>query len=96
MKTSTKYTDVWLLRDAYKSPVSVCKSKENAKKQLLLLAKFEAENRNTKISKEYETSIVFENFDSVDMINLPLRNTLKTFAKTMGFGYLITNKERKE
>lgn len=96
MRHSTKYDDVWLLRDSYKSPVSVCKSKVNAKKQLRLLAKFEAENRNTKINKEYDTSIVFENYDSVDMICLPKRNTIGTFAKSMGFGYLLNQSKCNE
>ena len=85
MKCSSKWAYVWVLRDSYKSPVSVCKSKANAQKQLKLLAAFEAENRNTAIAHEYDTSIVFENYDCVDMIELPIRNTIKTFRKTMGF-----------
>lgn len=88
MKSKWEY--VWVLRDSYKLPISVCKSKANAKKQLQLLAKFEAENRNTTIVHEYDTAIVFENHDSVDMIELPMRNTIQTFTKTMGFGYLTT------
>lgn len=89
MKTTNKWDYVWVLRDAYKSPVSVCKGKANARRQLKLLAAFEAENRNTSIAHEYDTCIVFENYNSVDMIELPLRNTLKTFSKSMGFDYLM-------
>lgn len=96
MKNRSKYDYVWVLRDCYKSPVSVCQSKRNAKAQLKILAEFEADGRHTTIAHEYDTSIVFENYDSVDMIELPLRNTLNTFCKSFGYGYLRKDKNNKK
>lgn len=76
---------VWVVRDRLKSCVSVCKSKATAQKQMRLLAIETAKLYNTSIKKECEKSITLENMDEVDIIELPFRNTLKSFARYCGF-----------
>lgn len=87
---SSKWSYVWLIRDEHRLPVSVCKSEVNARKQLYELARYVADNRNWRIKNVNDTTIHFCNRDGsynagcIDMIELPLRNTVATFKKSMG------------
>lgn len=87
---SSQWSYVWLIRDEYRSPVSVCKSEVNARKQLYELARYVADSRNWKIKNVNDTTIYFCNRDGsdnaewMDMIELPLRNTVAKFKKSMG------------
>lgn len=87
---SSKWSYVWLIRDEHRFPVSVCKSEVNARKQLYELARYVADGRNWKIKNVNDTTIHFCNRDGsynaewIDMIELPLRNTVATFKKSMG------------
>ena len=83
MKQNNDY--VWAVRDRLRSCVSVCKNKATAQKQMMLLAIETARLYNTSIKSKRETSILLENMDEVDIIELPLRNTLKSFARFCGF-----------
>ena len=83
MKQNNDY--VWVVRDRLRSCVSVCKSKVTAQKQMKLLAIETAKLYNTSIKIEGETYIFLENLDSVDIIELPSHNTLKSFARFCGF-----------
>ena len=87
---SSKWSYVWLIRDEHRLPVSVCKGEVNARKQLYELARYVADNRNWKIKNVNDTTIHFCNSDGsynaewIDMIELPLRNTVATFKRSMG------------
>lgn len=86
----SKCSYVWLIRDEYRHPISVCKGEVNARKQLLELARYTSYNRNWMIKNVNNTTIHFCNRDGsdnsewIDMIELPLLNTVATFKITIG------------
>lgn len=81
----SKVNYVWAVRDEYHDTLSFCKSKQQAQKQLEILAEFTAWNRSTKISRITDTVIYFENFDFVDIKQVPQINTKNAFALHFGF-----------
>ena len=70
----------------------ICMQKRSQceKATLYELARYVADNRNWKIKNVNDTAIHFCNSDGsdnaewIDMIELPLRNTVATFKKSMG------------
>ena len=62
---------LYVIRDEYHSPLSICYSKETAKRQLLALAKFTEWNRGFKITEVRDTIIYFQNYDHVDFVEIP-------------------------
>ena len=87
---------VWSVRDEFHQTVSVCKSKKQAQKQLEILAEFTAWNRSTKIVRITDTVIYFENFDFVDIKQVPQINTKNAFALHFGFNGNYPKNEQNE
>lgn len=86
MKT-TKY--LYVIRDEYHAPLSVCGSEKTAQKQLEVLAKFVAWNRKKKIKEKKKSLsfgvIYFEDYDFVDYVQIPYCGTKKDFMRHFDF-----------
>lgn len=80
-----KNSYLYILRDEYHGIVSITGSKETAKKQLRVLAKFTEWNHKFKIKDERDTIIYFENYDFVDFVEVPYCGTKKDFMRHFGF-----------
>lgn len=76
---------LYVIRDEYHAPLSICYSKETAQRQLLALAKFTEWNRGFKITEVKDTIIYFQNYDHVDFIEIPCCGTKKDFMHHFGF-----------
>lgn len=76
---------LYVLRDEYHCPVSICASKKTAQKQLLLLAKYTEWNRRWKIKEVRDTIVSFNGFDHVDFVEIPYCGTKKDFMQHFGF-----------
>ena len=76
---------LYVIRDEYHSPLSICYSKDTAKRQLEVLAKFTEWNRGFKITEIRDTIIYFQNYDFVDFVELPCCGTKKDFMRHFGF-----------
>lgn len=80
---------LYVIRDEYHSPLSVCGSGKTAQKQLEVLAKFTAWNRKWKIKVKKKSLsygvIYFEDYNFVDYVMLPYHGTKKDFMKHFDF-----------
>jgi hypothetical protein len=76
---------LYVIRDEYHAPLSICYSKETAKRQLEVLAKFTECNRGFKITEIRDTVIYFQNYDHVDFVEIPYCGTKKDFMRHFGF-----------
>lgn len=74
-----------MIRDEHHAPLSICYSKETAKRQLEVLAKFTEWNRGFKITEIRDTIIYFQNYDFVDFVELPYCGSRKDFIRHFGF-----------
>ena len=81
--TRIKY--LYVIRDEYHAPLSICYSKETAKRQLLALAKFTECNRGFKITEVSDDIIYFQNYNHVDFIEIPCCGTKKDFMHHFDF-----------
>lgn len=79
----TKY--LYVIRNEYHSPLSICYSKDTAKRQLEVLAKFTEWNREFKITEIRDTIIHFQNYDFVEFVELPYCGSRKEFMRHFGF-----------
>lgn len=76
---------LYVIRDEYHAPLSICYSKETAKRQLLALAKFTEWNRGFKITEVRDDIIYFQNYDHVDFVEIPCCGTKKDFMHHFNF-----------
>lgn len=76
---------LYVIRDEYHSPLSICYRKDTAKRQLEVLAKFTEWYRGFKITEIRDTIIYFQNYDFVDFVEVPYCGTKKDFMRHFDF-----------
>ncbi len=80
---------LYVIRDEYHAPLSITRSKDTAKRQLRVLAKFTEWNRHFKITDDSRDNIIyFENYDFVDFVEIPYCGSRKEFNRHFGFEFV--------
>ena len=84
-----KNSYLYVIRDEYHSPLSITCSKDTAKRQLRVLAKYTEWNRGMKITDDSRDNIIyFENCDFVDFVEIPYCGSRKEFNRHFGFEFV--------